>query len=166
MWQKPKIRVAIADRHDNFREACKRILSLEEDIELVSECGTGFGLGSLIELLKADVLLFDEKIESSDGTETLRQIRERFPDLKILYMVSSSDQCHRLEAVYRGVNGVVEKGKNSSHLPRAIRQVMDGEAWISRKLMSALIQSSRTESSGNFPPAWRSESRAESQRHS
>jgi DNA-binding NarL/FixJ family response regulator len=135
-----RIRVAIADRHDNFREACKRILSLEEDIELVSECGTGFGLAPLIDLLKVEVLLFDEKISEAEGTEVFRQIRERFPDLKILYMVSSVDQTASLEAVHLGANGVIEKGRNTSHLPRAIRKILNGETWISRRLTSALVR--------------------------
>ncbi|MGH9905035.1 MAG: response regulator [Pyrinomonadaceae bacterium] len=139
MGRNRKIRVAIADRHDNFREACKRILSLEADIELVSESGTGFGLAPLIDLLRAEILLFDEKIGEAEGTEVFWQIRQRFPDLKILYMVSSIDQKSSLEAVHLGANGVIEKGRNTSHLPTAIRKIIDGQTWISRRLTSALV---------------------------
>ena len=39
-----------------------------------------------------------------------------------------------------GVNGVIEKGRNTAHLPKAIRKIVDGEVWISRKLTSALMQ--------------------------
>ena len=39
-----------------------------------------------------------------------------------------------------GVNGVIEKGRNTAHLPKAIRKIVDGELWMSRKLTSALMQ--------------------------
>jgi len=133
------IRVAIADRHENFRVACKRVLELESDIEMVSESSTGFGLSPLLDLMKADVLLFDEKIWEAEGPETFKSIREQFPNLKILYMVSSDDS-GSLEAMHLGVNGVIEKGRNTAHLPKAIRKIVDGELWISRKLTSALLQ--------------------------
>ena len=134
------IRVAIADRHENFRVACKRILELESDIEMVSESSTGFGLSPLLDLMKADVLLFDEKIWEAEGQESFKSIREQFPNLKILYMVSSEDWKGSLEAMQLGVNGVIEKGRNATHLPKAIRKIVDGELWMSRKLTSALMQ--------------------------
>ena len=134
------IRVAIADRHENFRVACRRIIELESDIEMVSESSTGFGLSPLLDLMKADVLLFDEKIWELEGQETFKSIREQFPNLKILYMLSSEDWTGGLEAMQLGVNGVIEKGRNAAHLPKAIRKIVDGEVWISRKMTSALIQ--------------------------
>ena len=134
------IRVAIADRHENFRVACRRIIELESDIEMVSESSTGFGLSPLLDLMKADVLLFDEKIWELEGPETFKLIREQFPNLKILYMVSSEDWMGGLEAMQLGVNGVIEKGRNATHLPKAIRKIVDGELWISRKLTSTLVQ--------------------------
>ena len=134
------IRVAIADRHENFRVACRRILELESDFEMVSESSTGFGLSPLLELMKADVLLFDEKIWEAEGQEMFRSIRKQFPNLKILYMVSSEDWAGGIEAMQMGVNGVIEKGRNTAHLPKAIRKIVDGELWMSRKLTSALLQ--------------------------
>ena len=134
------IRVAIADRHENFRLACRRIIELESDIEMVSESSTGFGLSPLLDLMKADVLLFDEKIWEAEGQEAFKSIREQFPNLKILYMVSSDDWTGSLEAMQLGVNGVIEKGRNTAHLPKAIRKIVDGELWISRKLTSTLMQ--------------------------
>ena len=135
-----RIRIAIADPHENFREACKRIVGVEPDMEMVSESGTGFGLCPLIDLMKADVLLFDEKLEANEGQESFRLIREQFPKLKIIYMVSSEDQSGCVDAIRLGVNGVIEKGRNTTHLPKAIRKIVDGEVWISRKLTSALMK--------------------------
>jgi len=133
------IRVAIADRHENFRVACRRILELESDIEMVSESSTGLGLSPLLDLMKADVLLFDEKIWEVEGQEGFRSIREQFPDLKIVYMVSSEDLTLDSEVMQLGVNGIIEKGRNTAHLPKAIRKIVDGELWISRKLSAALM---------------------------
>jgi len=107
---------------------------------MVSESSTGFGLSPLIDLMKADVLLFDERIRETEGEESFKSIREQFPNLKILYMVSSEDWTGGLEAMQLGVNGVIEKGRNTAHLPKAIRKIVDGEVWISRKMTSALIE--------------------------
>jgi DNA-binding NarL/FixJ family response regulator len=138
---KSSIRVAIADRHENFRLACRRVLELEPDIEIVSESRTGFGLSPLLDLMQVDVLLFDEKIWKTEGQETVRSIREQFPTLKILYMMSSEDWIGSLGAMQQGVNGVIEKGRNTAaYLPKAIRKIVDGELWISRGLASVLME--------------------------
>jgi DNA-binding NarL/FixJ family response regulator len=119
-------------------------------MEMVSESGTGFGLCPLLDLMKADVLLFDEKLEVNEGSGSFRLIREHLPKLKIIYMVSSEDQASSIEALRLGVNGVIEKGRNTAHLPKAIRKIVDGEVWISRKLTSALMKADMAHTNQDF----------------
>ncbi len=84
-------------------------------------------------------MLFDEKLETDEGPESsFRLIREQLPKLKIIYMVASEDQAGSIDAMRLGANGVIEKGRNTAYLPKAIRKIVDGEVWMSRKL--ALIR--------------------------
>lgn len=42
--EKPSIKVLLADDHQLFREGLKRILNMEDDLEVIGECGDGFRL--------------------------------------------------------------------------------------------------------------------------
>ena len=134
------IKVAIAEQHPHFREASKKILEMEPDLEIVCECSTGLGLTELVESAGAGLLLLDEKLVEGLEAETLRSVFRRCPGLKVILLMNLADERKMLEAFRQGVHGVLEKGDSGNGLPYAIRKVAEGEIWISRSMTSRLIR--------------------------
>jgi DNA-binding NarL/FixJ family response regulator len=135
-----KIKVAIAEQHLHFREASKKVLSMEPDLEVVCESSSGLGLAELVETAGAGLLLLDEKLMDGLEAETLKSVIRRCPGLKVILLMNLADERRTLEAFRQGVHGVLEKGTSSYGLPYAIRKVADGEVWISRSMTSRLIR--------------------------
>lgn len=72
-------RVLIADGHDQFRDALRRILERESDIDVVGQARDDSEVHALAESLDADVVLVDAGLPTEGGIETLRQLRRRRP---------------------------------------------------------------------------------------
>jgi len=74
---KETIRITVADDHALFREGLRRILQLEEDIEIVGEAKDGAEALELVSKLKPDVILMDISLPGPDGIRITRQIKKR-----------------------------------------------------------------------------------------
>src|SRR3990172_7143008 len=139
-----RIKTIICDKHRNFREACKRILWLESDVEILAECKTGTELVPLVKLHQPDLLLLDERVLSADGMDVLNEIRHCCPGINILCMTVFLEEGRCKKILEQGIRGVFEKDRTGYLIPTAIRKVSAGEIWLSRSLFSKLVADSRT----------------------
>ncbi len=71
MLTTPKIKVAIVDDHTLFREGIKKILSLEQDVEVVGEATDGEEVLGLLNRCPIDIMLLDIKMEKINGLQIL-----------------------------------------------------------------------------------------------
>ena len=72
-----RIRIVVADDHPTFRRGLRELLDLEEDFEVVVECGDGEAALAAIERERPDVALLDVDMPGKDGFAVLRALRER-----------------------------------------------------------------------------------------
>ena len=133
------IRVLLADDHHLFREGLTRLLSEEENIEVVASLRSGEEVLAMVHDLKPDVVLLDVKMPGLDGVETARRLRERHPDLGILLLTVSEDRETLFNAVQAGVRGYLLKSSTSQELVDAIHRISRGEAVISPSMSAKLL---------------------------
>jgi DNA-binding NarL/FixJ family response regulator len=87
-----KIRVVIADDHPLIREGLRRVLELDENIEIAGEVGDGQGAINLARSLRPDIILMDLKMPGTSGKEASRVIRREMPDIKIIILTVAEDE--------------------------------------------------------------------------
>ncbi|WP_155252409.1 response regulator, partial [Paenibacillus polymyxa] len=63
------IKVLLADDHQLFREGLKRILNMEDDIEVIGECGDGIQVLEFCNVEKPDIVLMDINMPIENGVE-------------------------------------------------------------------------------------------------
>lgn len=121
------IRVVLADDHRLMREGLSLALRSYPDIAIVGEAADGEQALAQVELLRPDVLLLDVFMPVMDGIAVARQMRARFPEVRVvvLTMDSDADDIHQLVDAW--VTGFVMKDSRSSAVVRAIRAAMRGE---------------------------------------
>lgn len=66
---KAPIKVLLADDHQLFREGLKRILNMEDDIEVIGECGDGIQVLEFCNGNKPDIVLMDINMPIENGVE-------------------------------------------------------------------------------------------------
>lgn len=69
-----KIRAIIVDDEELARHVIREYLAVEEDIEIVAECGNGFDAVKAVNELKPDLLFLDVQMPKLDGFEVLELI--------------------------------------------------------------------------------------------
>ena len=136
-----KIRVAIVDYHTLFREGIKRILSLEEDIEIIGEAFDGEEVLSLLTRCNPDIMLLDIKMEKINGLQILPQIVEQYPGLKVILLTAQISLADSVQAIRDGARGIIPKHAASEFLIKGIRRVFEGELWADNSTMTQVVES-------------------------
>lgn len=126
----PRIKVLITDDHAIVREGLKALLDLEEDIQVVGEASSSMECMDAVQKLLPDVVLMDIKMPGVSGIEATRVLKKIYPRIKVILLTNYDDEEYVLEAVKCGADGYVLKDIKKGDLPKIIRTVMKGQAFI------------------------------------
>lgn len=120
------IRVMLVDDHLVMRVGLANVLSLNHGFNIVAQADDGPTAISLWRKHRPDVCLLDVCMERMDGIETLRRLRNEFPDARVLMLSSSKDGDDMSLAMHSGARGYIVKTVNHGELAKAIRTVHEG----------------------------------------
>lgn len=118
------------------------------DLKVTGEAGNGFEAIQLCEMHIFDLVLMDIRMPEMDGLQATAQIRERWPNLKVLILTTFNDDDYALEALKRGASGYMLKDGDAELLIRSIRSCMSGglslEEQVAAKIVPRLLKNART----------------------
>ncbi|EJW18419.1 response regulator transcription factor [Paenibacillus alvei] len=137
------IKVLLADDHQLFREGLKRILNMEDDLEVIGECGDGIQVLEFCNKEVPDVVLMDINMPIENGVIATERLRDIFPDVKVIILSIHDDESYVFETLRKGASGYLLKDMEAESLINAIRSVVTGYAYIHPKVTGKLIQQLR-----------------------
>ncbi|RZT28406.1 LuxR family two component transcriptional regulator [Kribbella sp. VKM Ac-2569] len=130
-------RVVVIDDHDMFRAGVRSEIGTAVDI-----VGEGADVDSAVKAIvgtEPDVVLLDVHLPGGGGTEVMKQVHQRHPDIKFLAL-SVSDAAEDVIGVIRaGARGYVTKNISGTELVDAINRVADGDAVFSPRLAGFVL---------------------------
>jgi DNA-binding NarL/FixJ family response regulator len=124
------IHVALLDDHPAILAGLRRLIEHEPDLLIVGAAPNAPELARQMGEQRADVLVLDDDLESSDGLSHCRRIKDRpHAPAVIIYSAFAS---HALALVARvaHADAVVDKNEPVSSLLEAIRLVATGETGL------------------------------------
>lgn len=137
--------------------AFERLLSSE--CEVVGQAADGRALVALAERLRPDVIVLDISMPLLNGLEAGRQIKQRLPDVKLVFLTMNEDPELAAEAFRCGASGYVLKSSAASELATAIREVTQGRSYvtplITGELLGSLLRPEASSSSRVLTPRQR-----------
>ena len=134
------IKIALADDHAIFRDGLRRLLSLEEDFEVVAEAKDGTEVLPIIEEHEPDILLLDLRMPGADGLTVLQRVRANKLDTKIIVLTASEDEDEYVKAIKCGASGIVLKQTATDLLIKSVRKVTEGETWLDARTTAAVMR--------------------------
>ena len=126
-----RITVLLADDHTIVREGFRRMLSLEDDLEVVGEAGNGRQAVALAAKLHPDVVLLDIAMPMLNGLEAARQILRTGAGPKVIMLSAHSDDAYVTNATESGAVGFLLKQTSAHDVCHAIREVHKGKTFFS-----------------------------------
>lgn len=139
MAEKKIIRVLIVDDHEMVRRGLSLFLRSFDDLMLVGEASNGEEAIKMCEQTQPDVVLMDIVMPGLSGIEATRTIREKFPNIQIVALTSSSDTSSVTAAIQAGATSYLLKNISDDQLANAIRAAKQGQRVLSPEATQALI---------------------------
>ena len=123
-------RLLLADDHTILRDGIRALLSAEYDLEVVGEAGNGAEVLALLETTPVDVVLMDVQMPVLDGFATMPELRQRFPDVRVLVLTMLDHENYAARMLEAGALGYVLKNAAISEIAHAIRTVAAGNPFL------------------------------------
>ncbi len=125
MQMKTNIRIILADDSPTFREGIKSYLENTSGFEVVGQASNGRSLLSQIKEEDVDLILLDIKMPEIDGIECTKEIRKRFPSIKILIISNYGELVfiRELTKEKNGAHGYLLKNVEKEEIVFAIKKV-------------------------------------------
>lgn len=120
---KRKIRILLVDDHKVMRDGLAALLEEEPDIEVVGQAGNGRDAITLTAQLKPEVVVMDVVMPIINGEEATRQIKERWPDVRIVALSMLEEDATRERMLGAGAEAFLSKAGPSEVIAAAIRQL-------------------------------------------
>jgi two-component system, NarL family, response regulator LiaR len=136
----PEIKILIVDDHKIVREGIKAFLTPYEAFEIVGEAGNGLEAVKLASCLSPDIILMDLMMPEMDGVEATQQIKQKYPQTKILILTSFAEDEKVVAAIKAGATGYLMKDSSPSELKAAILEIHHGESYLPPHIASLLIK--------------------------
>lgn len=136
------IRVLVADDQNLIRQALQIYLENEGDIQVIISVENGMKAIEEIEKQHPDVAVIDLEMPGIDGLTTIKIIRQRFPETKVLVLSSHDSQDCVNQAIQAGANGYMLKNSSAEELATVIRSIHQGYFQLAPGLYEKI--------SGNF----------------
>ena len=145
-----RIRVLLADDHAIVRAGIRKMVEEIPGLEVVAEVGNGSQVFAALEQYSVECLLIDVVMPEFDPVPAIRQIRARYPDLKILVISAYNDDIYVQGLLNAGVDGYHLKDQPLNDLKLAIERILHGERWLSSPLINKLLDAPQR--NVNLPP--------------
>ena len=148
-----KARILIADDHPVFREGLVQLIERERDLCCCGETDGVVATEAAVARLKPDLLVLDLRLKDGDGLALIKSLIGRFPTLLVLVLSEHDETLYAERALRAGARGYLMKAEAANAVLDAIRTILQGELYVSRK-MSALalrkLLDGSSEPSGNY----------------
>jgi two-component system response regulator NreC len=134
------IRILIADDHAVVRSGLRALLTIDPELEVVGEAESGASAMNLAETLSPDLVLLDITLPDESGIKTAQRLKERFPELAVLFLTMHEDEGLLHEALRTGASGYVIKRAEEEEILQAIHAASRGEIYVHSSMTRALLQ--------------------------
>jgi DNA-binding NarL/FixJ family response regulator len=119
----PTIKVLIVDDNAKFIKSVKKLLSNEQDIEVIGEAREGKEAILKAKELKPDIVLMDVRMPEMNGLESTASIKQMMPEVKIIILTIYDIDEYREAAITSGASGYIIKKSMRNELVQTIREV-------------------------------------------
>ena len=135
-----RFQVALVEDHPMFREHIGQLINRDLGMEVCGEADNIKDAMTLIREQKPDIAIVDITLRGSSGLELLKDIKAQGIDLPVLVLSMHDEDLYAERSLRAGAKGYITKNEASSEVVKAIRKVMNGEVYVSKRMTARLLE--------------------------
>ncbi len=133
------MKILLCDDQAVIRDGMEMLLQLEKDFQIVGSAQDGAEAVELAAKKQPDLILMDLKMPGMNGIEATREIRKKFPHIKILVLTTYDDDEWVFDAIRAGASGYLLKDTPRQKIVEAIRGTVDGKSFVDPAVAGKLL---------------------------
>jgi len=138
------IEIVVVDDHAIVRAGLRALIQSDPSLNMAGEAAGGLEAISLVEKIQPDVVVLDLSMPDIDGVQVTRELRARYPEIRILILTVHEDEALLREVIKSGASGYILKHAAEKELNEAIKRVFVGEMYVDPKMLPALFKHTRS----------------------
>ena len=124
------IRILICDDQEVVREGLRVILSSAPNLEVVGVAQDGAEALELVSQTRPDLVLMDLKMPGLNGIQATRQIRNHYPQVRVLVLTTYDADEWVFDAIRSGAAGYLLKDTPREALIAAVKGTVEGKTHV------------------------------------
>ncbi|UJF34236.1 response regulator [Paenibacillus hexagrammi] len=140
------LKLLLVDDQDLIRESLHIVLDMDPDITVVGLAENGHTAVRLCEELSPDIVLMDVHMPVMDGVEATRQIKAKWPQIRVIILTTFQEITYVVDALGAGAEGYLLKAIHPKDLAAGIKWVHQGGTLIPQDIAKMLVQQARSAS--------------------
>jgi DNA-binding NarL/FixJ family response regulator len=146
-----KAKVMIVDDHAIVRQGMAMLIDREPDMIACCQAEKIEEAVRANRTCRHDIAIVDLSLEGASGLELVRRLQFEFSDLPILVLSMHDESIYAESVLKAGARGYVMKQAATDALLNALRQVLQGELYVSDALRSQMLKKAMGRESGVSP---------------
>jgi len=135
-----KKKILIIEDHPVFRAMLVQLIEKELGMTVCGQADNIKEAMTLIEQTLPDAAIVDIKLDGSSGLDLIKDLKARRNQLPVLVLSMHAERLYAERALRAGAKGYISKQETPSEVVEAIRQVMDGQIYISKRVNREILE--------------------------
>jgi DNA-binding NarL/FixJ family response regulator len=134
------IKIFLVEDHNLVRLGLKKLIATQEDMQVVAEFSSPITVMAEIPKYNPQLIICDINLPEINGIDLTSQIKEAFPDVKVVILSMYKEKPYILNAVEAKVDGYLHKDIFEQELIEGIRAVCAGKRYFSKGISQIIIE--------------------------
>ena len=134
-----KKKVLLVEDHPVFRAMLVQLIEKELGMTVCGQADNTQEAMALIERTRPDAAIVDLTLDGSSGLELIKDLKARHNPLPVLVLSMHEESLYAERVLRAGAKGFVSKQEPSAEVVEAIRQVMAGQIYVSKRVNGEIL---------------------------
>lgn len=134
------IKVILVDDHKLILQGIVSLLESDREIHILSTAKNGLEGWIDVEKFQPDLLITDIEMPRLNGIHLSKQVKKKYPHIKILVLTMHNDVDSMIEIYKSGVDGFVLKTADQQELLFAIRTLAEGKSYFTSEVTRIIFE--------------------------
>ena len=140
-----RVRVLLVDDQILMRSGLRKLLEIEDGIDIVADVGSGPDALAVVPQCRPDVALVDARMPGMDGIELITRLTEAHPSVASIVLTTFDEDEYLFGALKAGARGFLLKDASPEDLVAAIRRAAAGGTVLSDQVAGRVVAQLRGE---------------------